>query len=116
MGVKPALKKSVREKLLRVVKSWEHFDWATQRHALFPTTDIPVHNLPWLEKEMDHALRTSILPGFANLFNIDPSLLLMRDMFVVKYSADAQRELATHWDESCFSFVVQVCRAACVCI
>jgi hypothetical protein len=34
---------------------------------------------------------------------------VMRDMFVVKYCAEAQRELETHWDESCFSFVIQVC-------
>ena len=114
VGVKPALPRAVCEKLLREVSSQE-FEWATQRHALYPTTDVPVHALPWLEREMDGALRTSILPGFATLFGIDKSQLLMRDMFVVKYSSDAQRELATHWDESCFSFVIQVrpCPARC---
>eukprot|EP00966_Prymnesium_polylepis_P307516 7106772-Prymnesium_polylepis.1 len=44
------------------------------------------------------------MPGIASLFDVDERQLLMRDM----YSARAQHELASHWDESCFSFVVQL--------
>ena len=107
IGARPALSDSARRRLLQQVAD-PNFEWATARHALYPTTDITVQSIPWLEEEMDDVLRNSILPGFASLFGVDESHLLMRDMFVVKYASDAQRELASHWDESCFSFVLQV--------
>ena len=75
VGVKPALTQSVCDEVIQTVQAPD-FDWTTSRHALFPTTDTPVFALPWLEQEMDAALRASILPGFASLFGINEAELV----------------------------------------
>lgn len=88
----------------------DDFAWTTDRHKLFPTTDCEVHSLPWLEAEMAAELRGRLLPAIATLFEVDEAALFVRDQFVVKYSSamGQQRGLSSHYDESCFSFVMQL--------
>ena len=86
------------------------FAWTTDRHQLYPTTDCEVHSIPWLEEEMASVLHQRLLPALASLFAVDVDCLLLRDQFVVKYSSEAgmQRGLESHYDESCFSYVMQL--------
>ena len=86
------------------------FVWTTDRHALYPTTDCEVFAIPWLEAEMSDLLEQRLFPAIASLFDVDERKLFLRDQFVVKYSSDvgAQRGLESHYDESCFSYVMQL--------
>jgi hypothetical protein len=91
------------------------FEWTTDRHALYPTTDVEVYSLPWLEEEMAVILKEQLLPAFASLYRVDARRLFLRDQFIVKYSnsCGAQSGLESHHDESCFSFVMQLNDPAC---
>ena len=91
------------------------FEWTTDRHALYPTTDVEVCSLPWLEEEMAVILKEQLLPAFASLYRVDARCLFLRDQFIVKYSGSrgAQSGLETHHDESCFSYVMQLNDPAC---
>lgn len=86
------------------------FPWTTDRHSNHATTDCEVYSIPWLEAEMAAMLRQSILPAIAALYEVDEADLFLRDQFVVKYSSvsGCQSSLETHYDESCFSYVVQL--------
>jgi len=109
VGVRPLLSESTRRRLLRDVTAPD-FEWTTDRHKLFPTTDVEVHSLPWLDKEMAMLLKDEIFPSIAWLYRTEASNLFLRDQFVVKYSSatGGQAALGSHYDESCFSFVVQL--------
>lgn len=91
------------------------FVWTTDRHAKHPTTDVEVYSIPWLEEEMAAVLTERLLPAFASLFDVDERCLYLRDQFVVKYSSasGAQRGLESHYDESCFSYVMQLNEPSC---
>ena len=109
LGVKPMLSSELTQRILTEL-SRPDFAWTTARHSLYPTTDCEVHAVPWLEAEMAHVLEGSLLPAIARLFRVDEDSLFLRDQFVVKYSSAAgcQRGLETHYDESCFSYVIQL--------
>ena len=109
VGVRPLLTECMRLRLLDEITR-PSFEWTTARHANFPTTDVEVHSMPWLDAEMAKLLSAEIFPSIARLFDVDASKLFVRDQFVVKYSgaAGAQAALGSHFDESCFSFVVQL--------
>jgi hypothetical protein len=66
--------------------------------------------MPWLEAETAQLLRDELFPSLARLFHVDASRLHLRDQFIVKYSAAAgqQAALESHYDESAFSYVVQL--------
>ena len=77
--------------------------WTTNRHDRYPTTDIPLASLE-CGAAVEQRLRERVLPLLEQHFGF--SRLAFRDLFVVKYSADAQRELALHRDVSQLSFNV----------
>ena len=85
------------------------FKWGTRRHSHFPTTDIELHELPWLDREALEPLRHRIFPAISAMFSIPTRWLWLRDFFLVKYDASAgQSHLPQHRDSSVFSFVIQL--------
>lgn len=78
----------------------------TDRHVAFPTTDIPVADVPRLDRLCHRVLQADIAPKICQAYDLPPGSLLAHDLFVVFYSAakGGQRGLALHCDESHFSF------------
>lgn len=78
--------------------------WTTTRHHKYPTTDLPVDKIPSIFGIILETLKTitskiSISYGLHDDMAID-----IKDLFVVKYSHDAQNQLEMHTDGSFISF------------
>jgi len=83
--------------------------WTTNRHGNFPTTDIPIVELPNTLQFLRLALQERIYPALRQQFGAhylpDPDKLRVADGFVVKYdAAGGQKELQPHRDGSVLSF------------
>jgi hypothetical protein len=78
----------------------------TNRHVAFPTTDIPVADVPCLDQLCQRVLQADIVPKICQAYQLPPGSLLAHDLFVVFYSVakGGQRGLALHCDESHYSF------------
>ena len=79
--------------------------WQTDRHVSYPTTDIPIRHLPALQAVWD----SHIFPTFAAAYRRSlqlPASAEVRplDVFVVKYDAAGQTELAVHRDNGLLTF------------
>ena len=80
-----------------------HGQWTTKRHEHYPTTDIPLSDIPGIsfDQELlqieDIARKEYALPA---------ATMSIFDLFVVKYEAGAQDMLALHRDVSVLSFVL----------
>jgi hypothetical protein len=83
-------------------------EWTTNRHGNYPTTDLPLVELPQTLKFLKLALVERIYPLLRSQFGVylpDPNRLRLADGFVVKYDAEkGQRELKPHRDGSVLSF------------
>ncbi|KAJ1453289.1 hypothetical protein M885DRAFT_524688 [Pelagophyceae sp. CCMP2097] len=83
--------------------------WTTARHGNYPTTDVPLIELPqtlkWFKEQ---ALPNAIYPFLAENFQFalpNPTAVRVVDAFVVKYNATAgQSFLKPHRDGSVLSF------------
>lgn len=83
--------------------------WSTKRHGSYPTTDLPVSDLPESIELFNTLLKERILPllgqEFAGALPASMTSLRVADAFVVKYSAaGGQTELKPHRDGSVLSF------------
>jgi hypothetical protein len=82
--------------------------WTTSRHGNYPTTDIPIVELPQTLQFLRVALVERIYPLLRAQFGEflpDPTKLRVADGFVVKYDAQGgQTELKPHRDGSVLSF------------
>jgi hypothetical protein len=82
--------------------------WTTNRHGNFPTTDLPIVELPETLNCLKIALVERIYPLLRTQFGEflpDPARLRVADGFVVKYdAASGQKELKPHRDGSVVSF------------
>jgi hypothetical protein len=82
--------------------------WTKSRHGNYPTTDIPIVELPETLKFLRRALVERIYPLLTSQFGEflpDASKLRVVDGFVVKYDASGgQTELKPHRDGSVVSF------------
>lgn len=85
--------------------------WTTNRHGNYPTTDIPLVELPRTMKFLRRALAERLYPLLRAQFKEylppgdAPFRLRVADGFIVKYDADGgQSELKPHRDGSVFSF------------
>ena len=109
VGVLPAADLDLARDIMKSVED-PSFPWTTDRHAHYPTTDYEVHSWPWLDQQMTLLLKQHLLPAMANLFEVDETCLFLRDQFIVKYSSNRNEQsgLASHFDESCFSYVMQL--------
>ncbi|KAG7364385.1 hypothetical protein IV203_037587 [Nitzschia inconspicua] len=83
-------------------------EWTRNRHGNYPTTDLPLVELPQTLKFLKVALVQRIYPLLRSQFGMflpDPNKLRLADGFVVKYDADqGQKELKPHRDGSVLSF------------
>ena len=125
VGVRPVFSPAEVEYVLSIVRHPE-FPWTVARHKSFPTTDVEVAAVPAIEALLQPHLSDELMPTIAETFQIDASQLVLRDCFIIKYAASddgavvpplaaapsasppAQSSLGAHWDESCFSFVMQL--------
>lgn len=97
-----------------IVEEAEHvaaeMGWTTTRHGNYPTTDIPIVELPSTIKFLRLALVERIYPLLRKQFQPflpDGTKLRVADGFVVKYDAEGgQTELKPHRDGSVLSFNV----------
>jgi len=83
--------------------------WRKDRHGKYPTTDMPLYQVPECEPMIRRLLFERVLLPLAPLYfpgTFLPEHLSFRDCFFVRYSAaqGQQRELAIHTDGSSFSF------------
>lgn len=82
-------------------------DWTRTRHGNFPTTDLPLTELPQTLACLKQAWVERLQPLLEAQFGAvlpDASRLRIADGFVVKYDAVQQRELKPHRDGSVLSF------------
>jgi hypothetical protein len=80
--------------------------WTNNRHAHYPTTDIPVKRIKNIHVLVDNIVKYDILPLFEKYYNISKYFLEYNDLFIVKYDENAQNKLEKHRDGSLFSFNV----------
>ncbi|KAG0167365.1 hypothetical protein DFQ28_005315 [Apophysomyces sp. BC1034] len=83
--------------------------WTTGRHSAFPTTDIPLltdENGPLTH--IADQVKARLFGKLAQYFGFQPLDLAFRDLFLVKYSADAQAGLGMHTDGCLMSFNILV--------
>lgn len=85
-----------------------HINWTKNRHGNYPTTDLPLVELPETLRFLRVALEERIYPLLRAQFGEflpDPTKLRVADGFVVKYdAAGGQKELKPHRDGSVLSF------------
>ena len=152
-GLRPlAIPRSTCERLLDFLRHPDQSEaWTHHRHEQHATTDIPLDDgstatchsgsglgggggggaLRWLDIELDElGFVDQVLADIVRLYGVEPSSLLLREMFVVQYSAlseddsvprhlrgaslshayssqmHARDRLEPHRDSSWFSFVV----------
>lgn len=83
-------------------------EWTKNRHGNYPTTDLPLVELPETLQFLRFALVERIYPMLQTQYGMflpDPTKLRLADGFVVKYdAAGGQRELKPHRDGSVLSF------------
>jgi hypothetical protein len=79
--------------------------WTTKRHSFYPTTDLPVENVKPIVGIVFETLETILnkIKVSYGLTNSDIKFDVI-DLFVVKYSHDAQNQLDMHCDGSFISF------------
>lgn len=86
----------------------ESVKWVSNRHAAYPTTDIPTGEVWDIDVLMCQKLRNVIIPQMCEMFDVKFQHMWLRDMFLVKYEEGAQTELKLHTDASDFSFVLHI--------
>lgn len=82
-------------------------EWTTARHSAFATTDIPIRNDPQLSY-LEPLVKERLFPELANFYGFKTTDLDFRDIFLVKYSANAQKGLKMHTDGCLFSLTLLI--------
>ena len=78
--------------------------WTTKRHHAYPTTDLPVDKIPSIFGIILETLKT-IMKRISISYDLHNDMTMdVKDLFVVKYSHDAQNHLEMHKDGSTISF------------
>jgi hypothetical protein len=80
--------------------------WAVDRHTSYPTTDLPVDKIPSIFGLILETLKTITARVTASYGLGDKMVINVKDLFVVKYSDDAQNRLEIHCDGSFLSFSI----------
>ena len=78
--------------------------WMTTRHHKYPTTDLPVDKIPCIFGIILETLKTITNKISISYGLHDDMVIDIKDLFVVKYSHDAQNQLEMHKDGSFISF------------
>ena len=78
--------------------------WMTQRHEKYPTTDLPVKDIPNIIDVVFRSMK-DVLDLIVNSYQLhDDVKLNITDLFIVKYQHDKQASLKRHCDKSHISF------------
>ena len=80
--------------------------WTVDRHTKYPTTDLPVDKIPSIFGLILETLKTITARVTASYGLCDKMVINVKDLFVVKYSDDAQNRLEMHCDGSFLSFSI----------
>jgi len=80
--------------------------WTTKRHMRYPTTDVPMSDLPMGNTLVLHRVYRRIVPKIVSVFEFDRELVDVNDLFLIRYTAGRQNSLGCHKDGSLFSFIV----------
>jgi hypothetical protein len=78
--------------------------YTTKRHFNYPTTDLPIREIPNIGNIVYTFVNIEILPIIAEKYNLFLYNLYINDLFIVKYEAGKQDELEFHKDGSFISF------------
>lgn len=78
--------------------------WYTKRHRNYPTTDIPIKEIPNLNIIVQNLIKYEVFPVISYRYNVSKYFLDCNDIFIVKYDANFQNKLDRHKDGSVFSF------------
>ena len=80
--------------------------WTVDRHIAYPTTDLPVDKIPSIFGLVLETLKT-ITKCISTSYGLDDKMVInVNDLFVVKYSHEAQNQLEMHCDGSFLSFSI----------
>lgn len=82
-------------------------EWTTARHSAFATTDIPIRNDPQLSY-LEPLVKQRLFPELALFYGFKVADLDFRDIFLVKYCANAQKGLKMHTDGCLFSLTLLI--------
>ena len=103
---KPLIDPILCDTIIKQAEEWaEEKGWTKKRHALYPTTDIPLKELKSSEI-VTEIIKNFTFPYLAKKFHFDTDLMELNDLFVVKYAHDDQHKLDPHRDISMLSFNV----------
>lgn len=80
--------------------------WTTKRHMGYPTTDVPLSDLPMGNTLVLHRVHRRIIPKIEAVFEFDGEFVDVNDLFLIRYTAGRQDSLSCHKDGSLFSFIV----------
>ena len=78
--------------------------WGTKRHDDYPTTDLEINNKWDNYKLIDNKINI-LKTHFSSLFKINKDLIVLKEIFVVKYEYNQQTKLEKHTDGNEFSFI-----------
>lgn len=79
--------------------------WTRDRHGLYPTDDFQVSSVSALRNVSD-AVDSRVLPLLRSSFELPTEPVVVKDLFLVRYSPAGQDELAMHADETTLSFSI----------
>ena len=82
----------------------ENGGWTKKRHKNYPTTDLPVKEIPALWSPLMNLTVRDIFPLIASHYGLNPYFLGIGDLFVIKYDVAGQDHLGFHKDGSLISF------------
>lgn len=78
--------------------------WTIKRHDNYPTTDLPVEKISSIFNLILQTMKT-VISKIKISYGLDDKMIInFRDLFVVKYSTNAQKSLDMHHDGSFLSF------------
>jgi len=78
--------------------------WTRTRHKNYPTTDLPIREIPTLSVLVNNIIRYDIYPLIEKSFDVNKYFLDCNDIFIVKYEDTKQSKLERHKDGCAFSF------------
>lgn len=105
--VAPALLDAVEcAEMVVAVETQLQGNWTTSRHYSVPATDVPVYQVPAVARWFNAQLASTIYPMLGEQFGVTAQSIRIIDAFVVRYSADKQRSLPLHCDQSQFSLTI----------
>ena len=82
------------------------FSWTTNRHNHYPTTDNAINNEWESYNLLSSRIYKTMIPKIATTYGVKPDEIGLNEIFIAKYSHNAQNKLNAHEDGSEFSFVI----------